>query len=353
MKLPIPITAIPDPIASPEIWKQIERSLSQIADREQNNENLFPNERIAYNAIAYARYQAVKKQWRSLWQYLLDRQLVEIGEIVAPPPKKPRNPTRPTNPPKAKKPKRKKKRDRPKIMRFARLKPSLIRLRVFLWWCWYVGYSEVSCRAKSPLRNRPDGDRIKAILTRRASNGDYYSLHLYMPSTQGYCKMNPDVLDILLKWSNPLRPRSEKKIESDKAKGDAARLISAQEFAQVLTDKWQDTAAITAKLNLLLGTNYPLDLVSKLLGDRFRKGEVFRHKLRTQCYYSNTEATEFEGEWIDRERAYAIAVSRGCKAAENTFRKTYKFDYAAFGLEFRKDVPATESSRLRWRDVNP
>ncbi|NBV95598.1 MAG: hypothetical protein EBR90_02260, partial [Actinobacteria bacterium] len=110
--LPIKLPAIPDPSVSPETWRTVERTLAAIAAKEEANQNLYRSEKIAYNAIAFARYQAHKRQWQSLWQYLLDRQILAIGEVAAPPPKPPKTP-RPTKPPKLQtppKPKRKKKR---------------------------------------------------------------------------------------------------------------------------------------------------------------------------------------------------------------------------------------------------
>jgi hypothetical protein len=98
--LPICIPAIPSPDASPEIWRQVAPILSAIAEREKRNEDLYPSERTAYNALSFAQYQATKKQWLNLWQYLLDRQVVQIGDIATPPPK-PKS-DRPTKPPKNK-----------------------------------------------------------------------------------------------------------------------------------------------------------------------------------------------------------------------------------------------------------
>lgn len=347
--LPIKIETIPTAETSLQVWRVIEARLSAIAVKEKNNENLYPSERTAYNAIAYAKYQAHKKQWRNLWEYLLDRQVLQIGEVISPP-RKPRNPTRPTKPPKVAT--RKKMRKPRKIMRFARLKPSLIRLRVFLWFCDYVVHSAPLCHAKSPLANRPDGDRIKALLSYKASGGDYCSLKLYLPSIKARYKIHPNVLRVLLDWSNPLRERSEVKINSDRQKGLDRRIVSDKILNQALTDKWQDVGAIAARLNSIIEAPLTFKQVSKLLSNRYRTGEIYRFNREHHdvSYYSQIEATEFESQWLTLEMAYQLAISRGCKVAKNTFRKNHRCDYSAFGLEFRREVPEFDNKLLRWRD---
>lgn len=360
MKLTLPLTlpTLPTAIASLETWRQVHKALAIIADREKNDDDLYPSERRAYNAIAFARYHASKEQWLTLWQYLLDRQLLRIGE-VSEPPRKPKNPLRPTKPPKNKvprvakvaKPKRIRKRKRFKALTFKRLKPCLLRVCMFQWFAAYNVSSAILCRNKSPIRNRPDGERIKALLSYKTHDGQYANLKMYLPRCKARYKMNRDVLKLLLDWSNPLRERSEKKIASDIAIGEAARIITRVHLAQVLTDKWQDTRTILSKLNQIVDSPFQLASVTQILKNRFDKGEVFQLKEGAKAYYSHCQATEFESEWITREMAYAIAVSRGCKYTKNTFRKTYSFDYAAYGLEFRASVPDGESDRLRWRDI--
>jgi len=96
--LPICIPSLPSPDTSPALWQQIAPILSAIAERERNDENLYPYEKIAYSALSFANWNASKKQWGVLWQYLLDRQIVQISEIATPPPK-PKS-DRPTKPPK-------------------------------------------------------------------------------------------------------------------------------------------------------------------------------------------------------------------------------------------------------------
>ena len=370
--LPIKIETLPDIETSLQTWMLIEKQLAAIAEREKQNEDLYPYERKAYNAIAYARYQASKGQWLNLWQYLLDRQVLQVGSIATPPKSrikleaKERNKTLKPSNSKAIEPeaKRKKTRNYEKktnrksptyLYEFVSLKPCLSGLRSALTlWRFFACIAPLCPRLKPPLRDRPDGQRIKALLSYKASGGDYASLKVYMPSLKKRYRMNPDIQRLLLDWSNPQRTRTRKKVESDKAKGLAKRVITTAQIREVLTDKWQDAVAIACKLNELLGENIELRKISKLLYNRSVKGEIYRfnrdhHEI---SYFSRVEATEFESEWMTLEMAYQLAVSRGCTAARNTFRKTHKFDYAAFGLEFRKAAPSNGCSLLRYRDIS-
>lgn len=140
-------------------------------------------------------------------------------------------------------------------------------------------------------------------------------------------------------------------IASDSAKGEAARIITREHLSQVLTDKWQDTHAIMTKLNQIVDKSFQLASVTQILKTRFDDGEICQLKHGKRAYYSHCQATEFESEWLTRDMAYAIAVSRGCTYSKNTFRKTYSFNYTAYGLEFRDTVPSGENSLLRWRDM--
>ena len=370
--LPIKIETLPDIETSLQTWMLIEKQLAAIAEREKQNEDLYPYERKAYNAIAYARYQASKGQWLNLWQYLLDRQVLQVGSIATPPKSrikleaKERNKTLKPSNSKAIEPeaKRKKTRNYEKktnrksptyLYEFVSLKPCLSGLRSALTlWRFFACIAPLCPRLKPPLRDRPDGQRIKALLSYKASGGDYASLKVYMPSLKKRYRMNPDIQRLLLDWSNPQRTRTRKKVESDKAKGLAKRVITTAQIREVLTDKWQDAVAIASKLNELLGENIELRKISKLLYNRSVSGEIHRfnrdhHEI---SYFSRVEAAEFESEWITLEMAYQLAVSRGCTAARNTFRKTHKFDYAAFGLEFRKAAPSNGCSLLRYRDIS-
>ena len=370
--LPIKIETLPDIETSLQTWMLIEKQLAAIAEREKQNEDLYPYERKAYNAIAYARYQASKGQWLNLWQYLLDRQVLQVGSIATPPKSrikleaKERNKTLKPSNSKAIEPeaKRKKTRNYEKktnrksptyLYEFVSLKPCLSGLRSALTlWRFFACIAPLCPRLKPPLRDRPDGQRIKALLSYKASGGDYASLKVYMPSLKKRYRMNPDIQRLLLDWSNPQRTRTRKKVESDKAKGLAKRVITTAQIREVLTDKWQDAVAIASKLNELLGENIELRKISKLLYNRSVSGEIHRfnrdhHEI---SYFSRVEAAEFENEWMTLEMAYQLAVSRGCTAARNTFRKTHRFDYSAFGLEFRKAAPTNGCSLLRYRDIS-
>jgi len=366
--LPICIPAIPSPDTSPEIWRQIAPILSAIAEREKRNEDLYPSERIAYNALSFAQHQATKRQWLNLWQYLLDRQIVQIGNIATPQPK-PKSDL-PTKPPKnvaknvakseVKRKRhinRERKTDRKSptyLYVFACLKPCLSGLQSVINLYKFFAYIAPLCpRIKPPIRDRPRGERIKALLGYKTSGGEYASLKVYLPSLKKRYRMHPDVSKLLLDWSNQQRTRTRKKIESDKKKGVAKRIISKEQINSVLTDKWQDAVTIAYKLNELLGENIELRKLSKLLYNRSVSGEIYRYNRDHHeiSYFSRVQATEFESEWMTLEMAYQLAVSRGCPFARNTFRKTHRFDYSAYGLEFRKAAPANECSLLRYRDI--
>jgi hypothetical protein len=371
--LPICIPSLPSPDTSPEIWRQVAPILSAIAERERNDENLYPYEKIAYSALSFATWNANKKQWRTLWQYLLDRQIVQIGMIATPPPK-PKSDRPKTKPPKnvaatpkpkatTKKKPRKRVRNRKRLSDrksptylyvFACLKPCLSGLQLILNLYSFFAYSAPLCpRQKPPIAIRPDGQRIKALLAYKTSSGEYASLKVYLPSLKKRYRMNSDVLRLLLDWSNPMRTRTRKKVESDKKKGVAKRIISTEQINQVLTDKWQDAVTISFKLNELLGENIELRRLSKLLYNRSVAGEIYRYNRDHHeiSYFSKVQATEFENEWMTLEMAYQLAVSRGCPFARHTFRKTHRFDYSAYGLEFRKVAPDNECSLLRYRDI--
>lgn len=386
--LPIYIPSLPDSVTSPKIWRQVAPILSAIAEREQRRK-LSSDRAIATNALFVAQYLSYKHQWADLWKSLLDRDILHIGEAPKLQPPKPRPeieaqviaPIAPLPKPKSDRPKNKlpknvevkpksakKKKPRKRIRgqrltnrksptylyEFASLTPCLSGLLSILNLYRFFAYSAPLCpRQKPPIAVRPDGQRIKALLAYKTSSGEYSSLKVYLPSLKSRYRMNSDVLRLLLDWSNPQRTRTRKKVESDKAKGVAKRIISKEQINQVLTDKWQDAVTIAFKLNELLGENIELRKLSRLLYNRSVKGEIYRYNRDHHeiSFFSKVQATEFENEWMTFEMAYQLAVSRGCKFARNTFRKTHRFDYSAYGLEFRKAAPATECSLLRYRDI--
>lgn len=391
--LPICIPSLPDTTTSPVIWRQIAPILQAIAEYEQRRK-LSSERAIATNALFVAQYLSCKNQWSKLWQSLLDRNVLHIGEapkvkppkprieielvVVATPPLKPKGDllTKPETKEREKalkpssgkvlEPETKRKRvrnyerktDRKSptyLYEFVSLKPCLSGLQFALNLWQFFAYSAPLCpRLKPPIADRPKGERIKALLGYKSSGGEYSSLKVYLPSLKKRYKMLPHHLKALLEWSNPQRTRTRKKVESDKAKGLAKRVITTAQIREVLTDKWQDAVTIASKLNELLGENIELRKISKLLYNRSVSGEIHRfnrdhHEI---SYFSRIEATEFESEWMTLEMAYQLAVSRGCTAARNTFRKTHRFDYSAFGLEFRKAAPSNECSLLRYRDIS-
>ena len=369
--LPIPIPCIPSPDASPELWRQIAPILSAIAERERQDENLYPYEKIAYSALSFATWNASKKQWSALWQYLLDRQIVQISKIAAPPPPKPKS-DRPTKPPKSriakpireKKPRPKRIKNRKKITNrksptylyvFACLKPCLSGLRSLITlWQWLAYAAPLCPRSKPPLRLRGKGEKIKPILCAKTKNGDWSRLRVWMRSSKRWYKIGDNVRDILIEWSNPYRTKARKRKEKAEATPKRViRVISMNEINQVLTDKWQDISTITNKLNAILSKPIELSELSKLLSKRSAAGLLIKlhYPQKALTYYSRIEATEFENQWMALDMAYQLAKSRGYQRAKNTFRKHHRCNYSAYGLEFRREVPKTENKLLRWRDI--
>lgn len=386
--LPIYIPSLPSPDTSPALWRQIAPILSAIAERERNDENLYPYEKIAYSAIAFASYNANKKQWPTLWQYLLDRQIVQIGEIATPPPKKP-NSDRPTKPPKnriakparEKKPRPKRVRKRKKVtnrkspsymFEFVCLAPCLSGLRcVATFWQWLAYAAPLCPRSKPPLRLRSKGEKIRPILCAKTKSGDWARLRVWMRSSRTWYKIGDNVRSILIEWSNPYRTKTRKRmvirfdinlnpekesapiLDKESTPKRVVRTISMDEVNQVLTDKWQDIGAITNKLNAIIEHPIKLSKLSNLLHKRSLTGAVKKldRAFGELSYYSLIEATEFENEWMTLRSAYKLAKLRGYKGAENTFRKHHRCDYAAYGLEFRSVVPANEHKLLRWRNI--
>ena len=357
--LPIQIETLPNNETSFQVWKLVEKRLTAIADKEKRCEDLDARDRIANNAIAYACYHASKKQWSDLWQYLLDRQIISLGDVVKP---------KRIRLPKLCKP-QSERRSSPKVNKqstrkvhkpttFMRLKPNLIRLESFTLICNWIAYIAPLCpRSKRGfhLRDRPLGDRAKSLLTRKSKHGntEYSSLKVRLRSSGEYYRMNDDVKALLIGWSGtPLRFSLARLISTQK-NNLGRRQASTEELNQALNDKWQDSGAIAIRLNKILGHDLSFRQVRRLLDYRNKIGEIYqlnnsRHEI---SYYSKVQATEFEGSWLTLDMAYRLARSRGCAAAKNTFRKNHYFNYAEFGLEFRKDVPETDNVLLRWRDV--
>jgi len=352
--LPIFIPAIPSPDASLELWRQIAPTLAAIAKREKQDEELSSCEKIAYSALAYAQYNASKKQWFALWKYLLDRRIVQIGNIETPPSepigenelksKRTSSRKRITN-----------RRSPTYMFVFVRLRPCLSGMRsLAIFWQWLAYAAPLCPRSKPPLRLRSKGEKIKPILCAKTKDGNWSRLRVWMRTSKSWLKIGENARDLLIEWSNPYRTIARKRKEKIRAVPKRTiRFISMEQINQVLTDKWQDISSITNKLNAILSKPIELSELSKLLRKRSVAGLIkkLHYPQKALTYYSRIEATEFENQWLTLDMAYRLAVSRGFQGAKNTFRKHYRFNYSAYGLEFRRDVPATENSLLRWRDT--
>jgi len=344
--LPIYIPSLPDTATSPALWRQIAPLLSAIAEREKRNADLYPSERIAYNAIALARYQANKKQWLHLWQYLLDRQIVQIKTIaVATPPPKPKT-QRPTKPPKnrarVKRPRLRRGERHYRLTKFAALRPTSIRLLVFLWFADWIAYSVPLCprpRKGYRLRYRPQGERIKALLA-------YNPLKVKFAYAEPY-RMHPEVKKLLSDWSGSKRRCKGAKIES-------IRIATTEQLNAALTEKWTDISTIAYRL-FDQGIDLSFYQVESLLNNRLAKGEVFRISsgLHDAALYSRVEATEIDCDRLSLDMAYKLAQSRGYRYLKNSFGNTSPMTLAGLGLEFklRKDMGKRDNKLLGYRDL--
>ncbi len=356
--LPIRIETLPDRETSLQTWKLVESKLAAIAAKEYANKDLEARDRIANNSIAYARYQASKKQWSDLWRYLLDRQIIAIGDVIKP--KSVRSP-KPSPVPKIAKqikprsPRKPKEEIRHEAFALIRLKSFALIWRwvAALIWGWIVYFALPCVRPKKErsLQQKSQGDRIKSLLNYK-SNGCFY-LKARLRRSGCECRTGSSVKALLVEKLGG-SPASPAQCAANKIKGLARRTVSLEQLNQILTDKWQDVGEIAAKINEIVDVKLSFAQVSKLLSNRYRSGEIVRleneghHKI---SYYSRVQATEFENVWMTLDAAHKLARSRGCTVAKNTFRKNLYFDYALYGLEFRKEVPEPENCLLRWRDI--
>lgn len=179
-------------------------------------------------------------------------------------------------------------------------------------------------------------------------------------------------IDINLKPLNRIvekhKPRKDHKKSKQKGISTLTKgKILAEVFNKILTDKWQDVKTLHEKF----GKVSPIPMERSRFDDRLeyraKKGEIFKFKPDgSNCafYSSNPDASSFENEWMDLNRAYAIACSNGYTAAINTFRcKADKADmtkegilryYRRFGLEYRfkSEIPEGENRFFKWRVIN-
>jgi hypothetical protein len=319
--LPICISAIPSLDTSPAIWRQIAPILSAIAEREKRNEDLYPSERTAYNALSFAQYQASKKQWLTLWQYLLDRQVVRIRDIATPPPK-PKT-QRPTKPPKnIAKPKQPRKqlglREYHRLV-FAVLEPSLIRLCVFLWFADYLPYIAPLCPRR--LQGWKVDDRPKTLR---------------------------------VKSKKPKQRKSTKGISIEHI-----RIVPTHQLMAVLTDKWLDIASVRDRFESMFAINLTLVQVESLLNNRLYKGEIYKMPKGSHdaAFYSKIQAVEIDIEYstkyISLKMAYELAQSRGCTLIKKSFGNASEKSLAKYGIGFkpRKETKATDNKLLNYFDL--
>lgn len=300
--LPICIASVPDSTTSPELWRQIAPILVAIAEREKRNEDLYPSERTAYNAIAFAQYQASRRQWLNLWQYLLDRQVLQIGDIAAPPPKPKRD--RPTKPPKnkvEKVPKTKvekvpKPPKPPKPKKVAKLKKA----------------------PKQPKPKKPKVKKVKIYKPRKSLKG--------------------------IKLEN-------------------IRIVTTEQLQAALTIKWLDIVAITNRFKTICGVELTLDQTADLLNNRVYTGEIYKMPkgIHDAAFYSKTQAVEIDAEYftdhLSLNMAYQLAQKRGYPFTKKAFGNASIRTLDKFGISYkpRKEMGDLDNKLLnysdKWRDT--
>lgn len=337
--LPICIPAIPSPDTSPALWRQIAPILNAIAEHEQRRK-LKDDRAIATNALFVARYLVYKNQWSSLWQSLLDRNVLHIGEVakvkppkprlepeleaIATPPPKPKS-DRPTKPPKniAAKPKAKKKnrnrlREYHRLV-FATLEPSLIRLQVFLWFSYWVAYIAPLCPRR--LQGWKLSDRPKTI------------------------RAKP-------KFTKPRKSLKGIPLE-------CVRIVPTHQLMAVLTDKWLDIASIRDRFASMFGVELTLAQTGDLLNNRLYKSEIYKMPKNNHdaAFYSKIQAIEIDDEhstkYMSLKMAHELAQSRGYPYIKKSLGNASENTLAKYGIGFkpRKEMGATDNKLLNYFDL--
>jgi hypothetical protein len=330
------------PIQLPEFasehWRSLEKQLIKIANQEKE-ELEEPRDRKVYNVLAAVQYSAKSNRWQEVFKMLRDRGIIalkpcdygliqlltaqKIAHLLASVPKLEARPIRV----KVVIPKKRSLKFNPLIW-FGVIKS------IFTW-----------------IKETVQKYRLTPIffqLTYQNNHGQY--------KLKSSVKAGANASKILTK-----KHFYKKKRLSTIEKG--AKLIDI--FDQILSDKWQDVGSLYRKFCAISDMPMVRSRFDDRLEYRFKKGEIFKHHpIDSNCaFYSfNPNADTFESEWMDLARAYAIAVSRGCKATSNTFRsKPLKPDctpqgvqnyYKKFGIEFRFSVPEDENRLFKWRLIS-
>ncbi len=327
------------PRFAPEQWRSLEKQLIAIAAKEKNE--LEPPYRKVNNILATVQHSVKAKRWQEAFNMLSDRGIVSLkpettllqllaaqkmAYVLAIAPKQ----------------------EKPIQVRVSKpkvLKPNSNPLLVF--WTIKIVFNWIAETVKE-YKLTP----LYFQLTYKNEHG-YYKLRSKL-------KMGVTVRKMLI--------LSRKQYKKRKGKGLSTLAIAKvldEVFRAILTDKWQDVSTLYTKFC----KRSPIPMERSRFDDRLeyraKKGELFKHKPdNSSCvYYSlSPNASSFEDDWMDLNRAYAIAVSNGCKAAINTFRcKPNKGDctkegilryYRRFGLEFRFEVPEDENRLFKWRLVS-
>jgi hypothetical protein len=327
------------PQFAPEQWRSLEKQLIAIAAEE--TLELDPPDRTVKKILAAVQYSAKANRWQEVFNMLRDRGIISLKAettllqllaaqkmayvlAIAPKQEKPK-------PAKVNKPRRLRSNPNP-LITFCLIKS------VFSW--------------------------IAAIVKEHKLTPIYFQLTY--TNEHGYRKLRSKIkMGVTVRKMLILARKQYKKRKGKGLSTLATGKILNETFAKILTDKWQDVSTLYEKFCKITAIPMARSRFDDRLEYRAKKGEIFKHKpVGSNCaFYSlNPNASSFEDEWMDLNRAYAIAVSNGYTAAINTFRcKANKTDmtkegilryYRRLGLEYRFEIPEGENRFFKWRLIN-
>jgi len=308
------------PIPLPEFdatqWRSLEKQLMVIAAKEKLQ--LKPRDRKVNNILATVQHSARAKRWHEVFNMLCERGIITLQSTT----------------PQVKVTKPKPVRTKPKSIKISPVVCFFVVRTVFNW---------IASYRLSPLYFQ---------LTYRNEHG-YYKL-------KSKLKMGATVRRMLI-----LSRKHHKKAKAKRLSTIAKSELLTKAFDKILTDQWQDVKTLYEKFCKVTDIPMERSRFDDRLEYRAKKGEIFKHKPNgSNCafYSTNPDASSFGDEWMDLNRAYAVAVANGCKAAINTFRsKATRKDYTKqgvinyyrqFGLEYRFEVPSDQNKFFKWRLVN-
>jgi len=336
-KLPIQL-----PQFAPEQWRSLEEQLIAIANREKLE--LEPRDRIVHKALPMVQHAAKAKQWTHVFNELRSRGIIEL------------------------------KRGSAALLQFFTAQRMALCLTYKPVKVAKAKPQKITAKPIPKPKYKPcDSFLILSFLRWIVNEAKEHRLtRMFFQLTHeeyGYkrlraknsIKIGSTVREMLVLFS----PRGKQKRLKKRLSTLAKKRILDKAFNQILTNKWQDTHTLYSKFCEITQIPMERSRFDDRLKYRATIGEIahYRPEKSGIAYYSNSQdATDFESEWIDFNRAYDLAVTNGCKTAPNTFRtKPHKTDYTKegvlryykqFGLEYRYEVPENENPLFKWRAIN-